>query len=323
MKIYDEQLEECKINLQFQDYKNDTLENLSIYNSTQINIYKNHFSFCENNKCKTFVFSNYHLKKDLNGASVYVQKRSNRSHLVEAHYTENEVTFSKTAAVSRLMLLIKEKLNITYKLKTFKDGEPKEYLYWFNAVFSPKHHYSPTISAREVIFVVKAPGRIDKAYAFIKPFTLFVWFIIFLSLFLLTPIIKGIIKTGEKLTKKPTPNLLKIFWFLFRCILMQNESVSSFPGCAPKVVLILWIVATFILTSSYSGAILSYLSIPGTLPVISTYAQLARAIQKGTYTCGTVKTYSIRDIIMVKIVLSVKLQNNNSKLNFELLFLQL
>ncbi|XP_023224728.1 glutamate receptor 3.1-like [Centruroides sculpturatus] len=196
------------------------------------------------------------------------------------------------------MLLIKEKLNITYKLKTFKDGEPKEYLYWFNAMFSPKHHYSPTISAREVIFVVKAPGGIDKAYALIKPFTLLVWFIIVLSLFLLTPIIKGILKAGEKLSKKPTPNLLKIFWFLLRCILMQHESVSRFPGCAPKVVLILWIVATFILTSSYGGAILSYLSIPGSKSVISTYAQLARAIQKGTYTCGTVQTYSIRDIIM-------------------------
>ncbi|XP_078167543.1 glutamate receptor 3.5-like isoform X1 [Carex rostrata] len=114
----------------------------------------------------------------------------------------------------------------------------------------------------EAGLVIVAPVKHDSssAWAFLKPFTLPMWFVTG-AFFLFVGVVVWILehRTNEEFRGKPREQVATIFWFSFSTMFFAHrQNTVSVLG---RFVLIVWLFVVLIITSSYTASLTSILTV--------------------------------------------------------------
>ncbi|GFS38652.1 lig_chan-Glu_bd domain-containing protein [Nephila pilipes] len=172
--------------------------------------------------------------------------------------------------------------------------------------------FSVPLNILEMTFVTKEPGEMPKVSAFSYPFNLEVW-ILYASMILATTILFQRIMFRNA-------TLLGSFLSVLGSIASQAmENVINSPW--RRVIFGFWLSIATVMPFFYNTSFLSFLTMPGKVPVPRTFEELSNAVLSGKYKCLTPKEVNEKDLIhanedeyMVK--LGEIIEKNNWKYSF-------
>ncbi|XP_023220052.1 glutamate receptor ionotropic, delta-2-like [Centruroides sculpturatus] len=178
--------------------------------------------------------------------------------------------------------------------------------------------FTSVLAFYPVVFLIKAPDKVFDWNSVTKPFTLYVWIAIFsivllFGLTLYKVLEKDFIaaKTGKRWT------LCTVFWNLVCTFLSQGLNLEKVKRFASRFMIGIWLLSILVLVSSYSGALMSFMTCPLTEPFPRDFQELAVFVRNGEYSCGTYKGFVIWKDMMesrsknIEILRKNILSNNN------------
>ncbi|XP_022243778.1 glutamate receptor ionotropic, delta-1-like [Limulus polyphemus] len=147
-----------------------------------------------------------------------------------------------------------------------------------------------------VRFVTSAPKNKDRALAIIKPFSWQVWLGICLSVFVATSVVT-FISIVMKTRNRPS-QWANTLWYVTGCLISQGGRISLYNYCSVRVFLAIWWFIAVIFSASYSGTLMSHMTIFTKEQPIDTVYDLKTEILKGRYSCGVLKGAFLQQRLM-------------------------
>ncbi|XP_067131934.1 glutamate receptor ionotropic, delta-1-like [Centruroides vittatus] len=162
--------------------------------------------------------------------------------------------------------------------------------------------YSSHLYFIHMKFIIKLPEPKTAWNSLILPFSFQIWIAIAVTLLIFGISLHKIMEKDNDLsgTNSHWPRR-KIFWFLFGTLTFQGENLNSISRFPSRLLIAIWWMSIFILISSYTGTLMSFMTCPIVEPVPSTFDELAFAVASGEYSCGTIKGYTDETIMAVSI----------------------
>ncbi|XP_067131931.1 ionotropic receptor 21a-like [Centruroides vittatus] len=168
--------------------------------------------------------------------------------------------------------------------------------------------YSSHLDFSHMKFIIKLPEPKTAWNSLILPFSFQIWIAIAVTLLVFGISLHKIMEKDNDLsgTNSHWPRR-KIFWFLFGTLTFQGENLNSIRRFPSRLLIAIWWMSIFILVSSYTGTLMSFMTCPIVEPVPSTFDELAFAVASGEYSCGTMKGHSDAAIMVNSNYSSAKL----------------
>lgn len=209
------------------------------------------------------------------------------------HLTEMNKKFDNSGFLSKFILLLQEYLGFGYEITSINYRERNELLMQ-NAVDliipvsqsferSKTMDFSQTLSVGGIKFFIGKPSELSKMTAIIRPFLIHVWISIFLSFVISVIIFSIIFRIDAKLHKRKYVKVKEIAWALFGSFTAKGNNLFAPTGKSCQLLISGWIFATFIITSSYSGALMSFITFPGRETAPRTFSQLVKSANNEDY----------------------------------------
>ncbi|GFT96325.1 lig_chan-Glu_bd domain-containing protein [Nephila pilipes] len=149
--------------------------------------------------------------------------------------------------------------------------------------------FSIPISALEYVFLTKEPGQMPKISAFAYPFTWNLWILYAFMVLAATILFQRI------MFRKAT--LLGSFLSVLGSIASQAmENVRETTWS--RVLFGLWLTIAVVMAFFYKNSVVSFMTMPGKVPVPRTFEELSNAVLSGKYKCLTSKGINDRDILL-------------------------
>ncbi|XP_023231663.1 glutamate receptor ionotropic, delta-2-like [Centruroides sculpturatus] len=160
--------------------------------------------------------------------------------------------------------------------------------------------FSSPLMCPSVSFIVKAPDKFPNWSSIIKPFSIQIWIVLFFVSIgfglILHKVIEHDFIADEIKVYWPKR---KIFWYLFCTFVYQGIQLNYIKRFPSRLLIGIWLLSVFVLISSYSGTLMSYMTYPIMEPVPRNFDELARAVQRGEYSCGIAPATAIWNTIKV------------------------
>ncbi|GBN28256.1 hypothetical protein AVEN_154600-1 [Araneus ventricosus] len=136
--------------------------------------------------------------------------------------------------------------------------------------------FSHAYRIQRIVFLLEKPGSLPAVWAFVRTFDTVLWVVLFLMLVVVPLISSYLLKIQSTQIKL----LLQFFGsVLHQSLDLKRRSLTS------RVLVSSWLIFGFIISSSFSACLLSYLSLPSQGKPITTFVELAQAVKKGTHRC--------------------------------------
>ncbi|XP_067121496.1 glutamate receptor ionotropic, delta-2-like [Centruroides vittatus] len=178
--------------------------------------------------------------------------------------------------------------------------------------------FSSPLMCPSVSFIVKAPEKFPNWSSIIKPFTIQIWIVLFFTSLgfglILHKVIEHDFIADEIKIYWPRR---KIFWNLFCTFVYEGIQLNDIRRFPSRLLIGIWLLSVFVLISSYSGTLMSFMTYPTIEPVPKDFDELAKAVQRGEYSCGIAPATAIWNTIKVsksgnaKILRDHIIENNN------------
>lgn len=141
-------------------------------------------------------------------------------------------------------------------------------------------HFSTPVIIKPLSFAIGRPvqGLLKNAYLY--PFQVVVWHCLFGLFMLLSFVLYLLFKRKH--------SFLRIILEMFGNVLRQPLTFNP-NTLILKVIILLWLLCALVLSSSYSGALLAYLTLPTQSKTVENFSELSDAVAKGTH-----KAYALR-----------------------------
>ncbi|XP_067121514.1 glutamate receptor ionotropic, delta-2-like [Centruroides vittatus] len=154
--------------------------------------------------------------------------------------------------------------------------------------------FTSVFSFYSTVFLIRAPDKVFDWNAVTKPFTLNVWIatfsiVLIFGLTLYKVLEKEFIdaETGKRWT------LRTVFWNLVCTFLGKGLNLEQVKRLASRFMIGIWWLSIVVLVSSYSGALMSFMTCPLTESFPRDFQELAVFVRNGEYSCGTYKGFAI------------------------------
>ncbi|XP_023242171.1 glutamate receptor ionotropic, delta-2-like [Centruroides sculpturatus] len=145
--------------------------------------------------------------------------------------------------------------------------------------------YTDIYHVLRVNFYTKKPDELSKMLAVIYPFDISVWIATVIFFVISSLSFYFIINHSRKLHEKREIKLYDIIWALFGSLTDQGNDIFEMDK-SNRIMIFAWLISSFILVSSYSGAIMSFIIHAGHEEVPRTFQELIAAIKENTYRAG-------------------------------------
>ncbi|XP_023237832.1 glutamate receptor ionotropic, delta-1-like [Centruroides sculpturatus] len=178
--------------------------------------------------------------------------------------------------------------------------------------------YSTSTTVSEIKFVIRAPPDKNSWNTLTKPFSIQVWFMIFITFVLFGFTLDKVIREECQLSRMTyTWTKNKIFWFMFGSFTDQGGNLHYISGSRSRLLMSIWLLAVLTIATSYGGTLISFLTtqIPQYVP--RTIHELASEVSNGEYTCGTEFGSAVTKLVLgsqsgdAKILADNVKENNN------------
>ncbi|GFS33654.1 lig_chan-Glu_bd domain-containing protein [Nephila pilipes] len=120
----------------------------------------------------------------------------------------------------------------------------------------------------------------DELFVFLHLFDFSTWMFLLGSLLITATVILNILKERETFSSI----ILYLFGSLLSQTLIFHKKIYNW-----KIIFMSWLVFAFVMSSAYSGALLSFLTLPSEAKTVETFRELADAVAKGSH-----RVYSLR-----------------------------
>ncbi|GFS90773.1 lig_chan-Glu_bd domain-containing protein, partial [Nephila pilipes] len=128
----------------------------------------------------------------------------------------------------------------------------------------------------------------DELFVFFHLFDFSTWMYLLGSLFITAVVILIILKERETLSSV----ILYLFGNLLSQTLVFHKRIYNW-----KIIFTSWLLFAFVMSSAYSGALLSFLTLPSEAKTVETFLELAEAVAKGSH-----RVYALRGSPFVSIL---------------------
>ncbi|XP_022243782.1 glutamate receptor ionotropic, delta-1-like [Limulus polyphemus] len=239
------------------------------------------------------------------------------SFLLEVH--SNGTLTPKYGLEVGLLDILAEKLNFRYVIKSPKDNEwgTKLSNKSWTGMIGMVHRKEADIAIDSIViteereeavdftspyvydsvrFVTSAPKNKDRALAIIKPFSWQVWLGVLLSVLVTTSVITFISIIMD--TRNRYNQWANTLWYVTGCLVSQGGRISLYNYCSVRVFLAIWWFIAVIFSASYSGTLMSHMTIFTKEQPIDTVYDLKTEILKGRYSCGVLKGAFLQQRLM-------------------------
>ncbi|XP_023221113.1 glutamate receptor ionotropic, delta-2-like [Centruroides sculpturatus] len=149
----------------------------------------------------------------------------------------------------------------------------------------------------KVTFYLRSPRVKPKITAFLYSFSLTLWICILLSLPITSFIVYLLSKYYFKSHRKEQ-SFFSILWSLFSSLIYQESSNYLWILTPFRLIFGVWLIYSLIITSSYSGTLVSLLTLPSYEYYPRNFIQLAEACRLNLYECGAVRSQIVHQKIM-------------------------
>ncbi|XP_023227363.1 uncharacterized protein LOC111627914 [Centruroides sculpturatus] len=133
------------------------------------------------------------------------------------------------------------------------------------------------------VFLLKAGKPLNKIQTFFKPFAVMVWICLCITLVLFILCVYAVEKIESRIHGKDPPKLSTICWLVLLSLLRQGVNFNQVPSYTFRVMVCVWIMMIFILSSGYLGILPSFMMNPGTEAIPQNFKELALALEKDKY----------------------------------------
>ncbi|XP_023242244.1 ionotropic receptor 93a-like [Centruroides sculpturatus] len=209
------------------------------------------------------------------------------------HLDENKEKFVNKGFLSRVVLVLVEYLGFNYDIKK---GNWSDIGYFFKNksvdIAVPKSQtfqsykymdFSNIITVDPVKFIIGKPAELSKLTAVIRPFSFQMWLLTFFALFISVIFFTIIFRKDEELHNRKHSKAYDIAWALFGSFCDQGNRLFLPSGNSCRMIVWGWLFGIFILTASYSGALMSFITFPGRENAPRTFTELMKAAENGEY----------------------------------------
>ncbi|GFU09164.1 lig_chan-Glu_bd domain-containing protein [Nephila pilipes] len=149
--------------------------------------------------------------------------------------------------------------------------------------------FTSSYMVEELQFCYFKPVNTDIAFGFHRLFDFVTWMYFLGSLFLTAIVMLVILKNKETFSFI----ILSLFGFFLRQSLILHKKIYKY-----KSIFTSWLIFAFIMSSVYSGALLSFLAMPYNGKTVETFRELAEAVAKDSYSA-----YSLRGSQIIPLLL--------------------
>ncbi|XP_067122397.1 glutamate receptor ionotropic, delta-1-like [Centruroides vittatus] len=226
-------------------------------------------------------------------------------------YSETTRQVINSGFVSRLFIQIQEYLGFSYELNTSPKAE-RNNLLKNNTVdiavavtqsFGRLQYmdFSHSFVTDRIVFFVKKPSQLSKITAIVHPFFLQVWIAIFMTFIICLITFVILFRLDSKLHKTKNLTTYNVAWALFGSFSQKGSEVFVPSGQSCKILVTGWILAIYVITASYAGSLMSFITYPGFEAVPRTYSELLKMADKGDYAVGLKHSEIIFKFIQVSI----------------------
>ncbi|XP_067121501.1 glutamate receptor ionotropic, kainate glr-3-like [Centruroides vittatus] len=155
-------------------------------------------------------------------------------------------------------------------------------------------NFTALLSITPTIFIIKAPENVANWDSIMEPFTVEVWIAIVFTVFIFGLILHKVIERDyiSEEVKIYWPRR-KVFWNLFCTFVYQGTNLNGINKFPSRFLIAIWWMSIVVLISSYGGILTSFMTYPTTERVPTNFGELAYAVDKGEYSCGTLGGESI------------------------------
>ncbi|XP_023244152.1 glutamate receptor ionotropic, delta-2-like [Centruroides sculpturatus] len=154
--------------------------------------------------------------------------------------------------------------------------------------------YSDVIDASRVRFFTSKPKELSKMLAIIFPFGLSIWIALVIAFILTGLCFYLILNWNSRKNQAKHVKLYDIFWAIFGSFSNKGSSLFEVSGYC-RIMVFGWLIAIFIIVSSYSGGLMSFLAFAGYEYVPETFPELIKEIRNGHYTASYVYNMDLAD----------------------------
>ncbi|XP_023239055.1 glutamate receptor ionotropic, delta-2-like [Centruroides sculpturatus] len=170
--------------------------------------------------------------------------------------------------------------------------------------------YSSQISFVYVKFITKVPEEKSNWSSIVRPFQIQIWLLIFGSFLVFGLVLNKIINL-EDADLQPQMSPSNVYWFLFGIFVYQGGNIRNVNRIRSRFLIGIWLSSIIILVSCYTGTLKSFMTstVIETLP--TTVDELAKAVQKGEYSCGTMNKSLIHKFLKESPLSSMKILGNH------------
>ncbi|XP_067122521.1 glutamate receptor 2-like [Centruroides vittatus] len=161
--------------------------------------------------------------------------------------------------------------------------------------------FTTTVSVSPTKFFLIIPEEKFTWYALFRPFSFQVWLLLFTSLLISAFALFFMIQTYyRRIGKHFRFSLLDIFWGLFSTLCDQgSDTLNEVQHFPLRLATGSWFLAAFVLLSSFSGCLISFLTTSDKPQIPETFHELASAVRSGEYECGIYGNVAAKTFIMV------------------------
>ncbi|XP_067121494.1 ionotropic receptor 21a-like [Centruroides vittatus] len=178
--------------------------------------------------------------------------------------------------------------------------------------------FSATVGFSSTIFIVKAPEVFSNWSSIIAPFSFMIWVMIFVTIIVFGLALHKVLEQDFALEERNRfwP-ISKVYWNLFRTFVYQGINLDRINRFPSRFLIGIWLLSIFVLVSSYSGTLMSFMTYPKTGKVPRTFDELANSVSAGEYSCGIASTSIMWQNILhsrlksAKIISGHIIENNN------------
>ncbi|GFY67084.1 lig_chan-Glu_bd domain-containing protein [Trichonephila inaurata madagascariensis] len=132
---------------------------------------------------------------------------------------------------------------------------------------------SPYMSEGLHFSYIKSANR-EQLFSFLRMFDFSTWMLFLASFLLASVVILIILKDQETISSI----MLSLFGSFLRQSLVFHKKINEW-----KVIFFSWMLFAFIMSSVYSGALLSFLVLPSEGKIVESYRELSEAVAKGSH----------------------------------------
>ncbi|XP_023211965.1 glutamate receptor ionotropic, delta-1-like, partial [Centruroides sculpturatus] len=217
---------------------------------------------------------------------------------VPATFSISETTRQVTNSgfMSRLFIQIQEYLGFSYELNTAPYAE-RNNLLKNNTVdiavpvgqrFERLQYmdFSQCYVIDRVLFFIRKPLELSKITAILRPFFFQVWIAIFVAFIICLITFSLLFWMDSKLQDRRKLTIYNVAWALFGSFAQKGSDVFVPSGQSCRILVTGWVLALYVITASYAGALMSFITFPGFEPVPRTYSELLKMADNGDYVVG-------------------------------------